>query len=75
MLLPPPPPKSTFYHIMQAHMHGLPRLPAARTAISDYTALARTRLNELKVVLTCLMLSDLQFTLGSFYLVELFRFT
>lgn len=56
-------------------MHGLPRLPAARTAISDYTALARTRLNELKVVLTCLMLSDLQFTLGSFYLVELFRFT
>lgn len=30
-------------------MHGLPRLGAARTAVSDYTALARTRLSELKV--------------------------
>ena len=30
-------------------MRGLPRLSAAQTAVSDYTALAKTRLNELKV--------------------------
>ena len=38
-------------------MHGLPRLSAAQAAVSDYTALARTRLNELKVILSCQMLT------------------
>ena len=33
-------------------MHGLPRLSVAKAAVSDYTALARARLTELKV--TCL---------------------
>jgi ABC-type siderophore export system fused ATPase/permease subunit len=30
-------------------MHGLPRLSAAQAAVSDYTALAKSRLTELKV--------------------------
>lgn len=35
---------------IQAHMRGLPRLSVAQATVSEYTALAKARLDELKVM-------------------------
>lgn len=53
-------------------MYGLPRLSVARNAVSDYTTLARTRLNELKVVLSYLKLTfiHLHFILGFHFVLQ-----
>lgn len=53
----PPSSLSTYFCFIsgiQAHMRGLPRLSVAQTAVSEYTTLAKARLDELKVILSLL---------------------